>query len=159
MGSNPAENSIFYGVKDLDFQSTAVSYKNQAVLITGPAGIGKTTLALRLIENGARLIGDDVVEIFIKNNQLYCKAKERLKGVVEVRGLGLVAGLKVKGATKIACQIRLHPQKTERLPEFQTTDLMGKKIPVFDFYACETNFIQVLYALKVLNKDLTLLKE
>jgi serine kinase of HPr protein (carbohydrate metabolism regulator) len=143
----------------LDFQATAVSYKNQAVLITGPSGVGKTALALRLIENGAVLIGDDIVEIFIKNNQLYCKAKEKLKGIIEVRGLGLVAGLKVKSVSKIACQICLHPQKTERLPEFRTTDLMGKKIPVFDFYACETNFIQVLYALKVLNKELTLLKE
>lgn len=143
----------------MDFQATAVSYKNQAVLITGPSGVGKTALALRLIENGAVLIGDDIVEIFIKNKQLYCKDKEKLKGIIEVRGLGLVAGLKVARPAKVVCIVRLTAQKTDRMPEIKTMVLLDKKIPVFDFYACETNFIQVLYALKVLNKELTLLKE
>lgn len=143
----------------LDFLSTAISYKNQAVLITGPSGVGKTTLALHLIEKGAKIIGDDVVEIFIKNNQLFCKSKPKLKGVIEVRGLGLVSGLKVAKPTKVACLVRLHNQKTDRMPEMKMIALLDKKIPVFDFYACETNFIQVLYALKVLNGDLNLLKE
>ena len=47
----------------MDIQATAVSYKNQAILIQGPANIGKTSFALSLIEKGATLIGDDVVEI------------------------------------------------------------------------------------------------
>ncbi|MBR6231679.1 MAG: serine kinase, partial [Alphaproteobacteria bacterium] len=51
----------------MDIQATAVSYKKHAILIQGPSGIGKTSLALQLIERGAFLIGDDVVELFIKN--------------------------------------------------------------------------------------------
>lgn len=143
----------------MDFQATAVSYKNQALLITGPAGIGKTALALQLIEKGAKLIGDDIVDIFIKNNVLFCKAKQELKGIVEVRGLGLIGQLDVSKPTKVACVIRLNSQKTERFPEAQMMDLLGKKIPFFDFYACETNFIQVLYLLRILNGELNFFKE
>ena len=120
-----------------DIQATAVSYKNQAVLITGSAGIGKTTLALQLIEKGAVLIGDDCVTIFIKNNKLYCKSKEKLKGIIEVRGLGLVAGLKVSKPVPVLCVVKLHPKPTDRLPKSKTVSLLGKKIPVFDVDAVE----------------------
>ena len=65
-----------------EIQATAISYQKKAVLITGPAGVGKTTLALQLIERGAILIGDDVVNIFIKNNKLYCESKEKLNGII-----------------------------------------------------------------------------
>ena len=143
----------------MDIQATAICYKKKAALIEGPAGVGKTSLALQLIERGAKLIGDDCVSIFIKNNKLYCKAKEELEGVVEVRGLGLVAGLKVAKATPVLCVIRLHKKPTERLPKPKTISLLNKKIPVFDFYACKASEISVLYTIRTLIGELTLLKE
>ncbi len=143
----------------MDIQATAVSYKNQAILIQGPAGIGKTTLALSLIEKGAILIGDDVVEIFIKNNKIYCKAKERLKGVVEVKGLGLIEGFKVSKSVPVLCVIRLQKKRSERLPKPKTIFFLNKKIPVFDFCACNLGEISVLYAIRSLMGEFTLLKE
>ena len=143
----------------MDIQATAVSYQKRAILIQGPSGVGKTFLALQLMERGATLIGDDVVEICLKNNKLYCKAKEKLKGVVEVRGLGLVTGLKVSKSTPVLCIICLHKNFTERLPKQKTISLLNKKIPVFDFYACNTTEISVLYAIRTLMGKLTLLKE
>ena len=107
----------------MDIQVTAVSWKKHAVLLMGSAGVGKTTLALQLIEKGAVLIGDDIVEIFIKNNKLYCKAKEKLKGIIEVRELGLVGGLKVAKPVPVLCVIRLHKKPTERLPKSKTDSL------------------------------------
>ena len=142
-----------------DIQATAVSYKKRAILITGPAGVGKTTLALQLIEYCATLIGDDVVNIFIKNNKLYCKAKEKLKGVIEVRGLGLIAGLKTAKSAPVLCVIRLHSKITERLPHSKTVLLLNKKIPVFDFYTCNRPEISVLYAIRSLMGKLIFLKE
>ena len=142
-----------------DIQATAVSYKNRAILIQGSSGVGKTYLALQLIEEKAKLIGDDIVEIFIKNNKLYCMSKEKLKGVAEVRGLGLIAGFKVAKPAPVLCVVRLHKKPVERLPQFRTTLLLNKKIPLFDFYACKTTEIQVRYLLKVLTGQMTLLKE
>ena len=143
----------------MDIQATAISFKKHAILIQGPVGVGKTSLALQLIERGATLIGDDVVEIYIKNNRLYCKSKEKLKGVIEVRGLGLVSGLKVAEPALVLCVIRLHKKLPERLPKQKTISLLKKKIPVFDFYACNTTEISVLYAVRTLIGELTVLKE
>ena len=146
-------------LKEKDIQATAISYKNQTILLMGSAGVGKTTLALQLIERGAILIGDDCVNIFIKNNQLYCKSKEILKSFVEVRGLGLLNGLKVAKPAPVLCVIRLHKKPTERLPKPKTISLLNKKIPVFDFYACNSTEISVLYLLRTLTGELTLIKE
>ena len=143
----------------MEIQATAISYQKHAILIQGPSGTGKTSLALQLIERGAHLIGDDIVEVFIKNKQLYCKSEEKLKGVVEVRGLGLVAGLKVSKPAPVLCVIRLHKKPTERLPKKKTISLLNKKIPVFDFYACNSTEIGVLYLIRTLTGRLTLLKE
>ena len=143
----------------MDIAATAISYKKHAILIQGSSGIGKSSLALQLIERGAILIGDDVVEIYLKNNKLYCKYKEKLKGVIEVRGLGLVSGLKVSRPVPVLCVIRLHKTHTERLPKSKTVLLLNKKIPVFDFYACNTLEISVLYSIRTLIGGLTLLKE
>ncbi len=142
-----------------DVQATAISYHGKALLIQGPSGVGKTRLALQLIERGAKLIGDDCVSVFIKKNQLYCKAKENFKGVLEIRGLGLVKGFKVAEPSPVLSLIRLHPEKVERLPKTKKISLLGKKVPVFDFYACETNDIQVLYLTRILNGRFSLLKE
>jgi len=143
----------------VDIQTTAVSYKNKAVLIQGTAGVGKTSLALKLLEYGAILIGDDVVEIYLKNNKLYCKSKEKLKGMVEVRELGLVCGFKTAKPAPVLCVIRLHKRPTERLPKSRTISLLGKKIPVFDFCSCNEPEIRVLYAIRCLIGQMTLLKE
>ena len=142
-----------------DIQATAVSYCGRSILIQGPSGIGKTRLALQLIERGAKLIGDDCVRLFIKKDQLYCRSPDKLLGVAEIRGLGLVKGFKVAIPSPVLCLIRLHGQPVERIPEQQKVSLLGKKIPVFDFYACETNEIQVLYAIRVLKGCFSLLKE
>ena len=143
----------------MDIQATAVSYKNRAILIQGNAGIGKTTLALSLIEKGAVLIGDDVIELFIKNNKLFCKSKEILKGVVEVKGLGLVSGFKVSKPVPVLCIIHLQKKKTERLPKPKSISILNKKIPVFNFCACNLSEISVLYAIRTLTGQMTLLKE
>ena len=144
---------------ELTIQASAVCYKNKAVIIMGAAGIGKTTLALQLIERGGTLIGDDCVKLFIKNNQLFCKPQGILNGVAEIKGLGLVAGFKVSKPVPVLCVIRLQKKKNEALPIQKTICFLNKKIPVFDFCACNSTEISVLYVIKILMNEMTLLEE
>jgi HPr kinase/phosphorylase len=66
---------------------TAVEIGGWAVLMTGASGTGKSDLALRLIDRGAALVGDDYVEI---DADLQIKPAPALAGKLEIRGLGIV---------------------------------------------------------------------
>jgi serine kinase of HPr protein (carbohydrate metabolism regulator) len=76
-------------------KGTAVAWNGKAVLIMGPSGAGKSDLALRLIELGAELIADDLVELTRTSDQVMAAfpgdAPAGLKGRIEARGLGIVA--------------------------------------------------------------------
>lgn len=68
----------------------------KAVLIRGPAGAGKSQLALDLIEAArpsalpfARLVADDRVEIEVCHSRLLLRPAPALAGLIEVRGLGI----------------------------------------------------------------------
>jgi serine kinase of HPr protein (carbohydrate metabolism regulator) len=65
--------------------------EDAGVLLLGESGKGKSDLALRLIERGAKLVADDRTEIFVRDNALYARAPKSLAGLMEVRGLGIVA--------------------------------------------------------------------
>jgi HPr kinase/phosphorylase len=73
----------------LSIHATTVSLDGQAVVLRGPSGSGKSGLALRLIENGI-LIADDQTRLDRRGNQLFASAPPTIKGLLEVRGLGLV---------------------------------------------------------------------
>lgn len=61
------------------------------VLLMGPSGSGKSDLALRLIAAGAELVADDRTDLFLKNGVLYAKSPNRIAGLMEVRGVGILA--------------------------------------------------------------------
>ncbi len=62
------------------------------VLILGESGSGKSECALELVHRGHRLVADDVVEIYrVRNEDLVGQAPEAVRGLMEVRGLGLIS--------------------------------------------------------------------
>jgi HPr kinase/phosphorylase len=65
---------------------TAVDIGGCAVLLTGRSGSGKSDLALRLMDRGAMLVGDDYIEI---DANLMVTAAPTLAGKIEIRGLGI----------------------------------------------------------------------
>ena len=76
--------------------ASAVLAGAQAILIRGPAGSGKSRLALNLIQsasNGklifARLVADDRVHIEAAHDRLIARPPAALAGLLEVRGLGI----------------------------------------------------------------------
>jgi len=69
---------------------TCVAIDGVGVLIRGEPGAGKSDLALRLIDAGARLVADDQVLLAPARGQLRATAPATLQGRMEVRGLGIV---------------------------------------------------------------------
>src|SRR5262245_35775079 len=74
----------------------AVLVGARALLIRGPAGSGKSQLALKLIEAAqsgvlrfARLVADDRVRLEPSHGRLLARAPVELAGLIEVRGLGI----------------------------------------------------------------------
>lgn len=71
--------------------SSFVDVYGIGVLITGRSGIGKSEVALDLIERGHRLVADDVVMITRKGEGILIGAgTELVKHFMEIRGLGLI---------------------------------------------------------------------
>ncbi len=78
------------------------------VLLTGRSGIGKSEIALDLIERGHRLVADDVVLITRKGEGILLGAgSEVAKHFMEIRGLGLIDVRAVFGIRSIRFQKRV----------------------------------------------------
>jgi len=72
-------------------QATCVAIGGRGVLIEGPPGVGKSSLALALIDRGAVLVGDDGVLLNVRSGRLHAHPHPRIAGMLEVRNLGLIA--------------------------------------------------------------------
>jgi HPr kinase/phosphorylase len=77
------------------------------ILITGKSGIGKSEVALDLIERGHRLVADDVVMLTRKNNIVMAASTDMNKHYMEIRGLGIIEVLSMFGIRSIRYQKRL----------------------------------------------------
>jgi len=71
--------------------ASCVAIRGRGVLLTGPSGAGKSDLALRLIDRGAVLVGDDGVVIEARDGRLHARPGPNIEGQMEVRGLGILA--------------------------------------------------------------------
>ncbi len=77
------------------------------ILIAGKSGIGKSEVALDLVERGHRLVADDVVMLTKKSNVLMVSATEINKHFMEIRGLGIIDIVSMFGIRSIRYQKRL----------------------------------------------------
>ena len=85
------------------------------ILLLGKSGSGKSDLALRLIARGAKLVGDDRIDLFVERGKLTARAPSPIKGLLEVRGLGIVA-LPSVAKGRIALAVSLDGARA-RLPQ------------------------------------------
>jgi HPr kinase/phosphorylase len=102
--------------------ASAVLVGPRAVLIRGPAGSGKSRLALALIgaaEAGrlsfARLVADDRAHVEVRHGRLLVRAVESLAGWIEVRGLG-IRRLPYEPMAVVGLVVDLAAADAERLP-------------------------------------------
>ncbi len=110
--------------------ATCVDIDGAGVLLRGASGSGKSDLALRLIDGGARLVADDRAELTLSGGQVIASAPAVLKGKIEVRGLGIVS-VEAVPRTPLKLVVDLvAPGAVERLPEPATADVLGVRLPL-----------------------------
>jgi serine kinase of HPr protein (carbohydrate metabolism regulator) len=108
---------------------TCVALGASGVVLRGPPGSGKSDLALRLIDGGARLVADDRIELDATAGKLFASAPATIKGLLEVRGLG-VARMPGVERVRVAVVVDLVAAAAiERLPEHATCELLGVGVP------------------------------
>lgn len=109
-------------------QASCIAIGGRGVLIQGPPGSGKSSLALALIDRGALLVGDDGVSIDRQGGVLLASPPPRITGLIEVRNVGLLTK-PVTSSVPVALALRLDPA-AERLPECtETLTIEGIDLP------------------------------
>jgi len=112
------------------------------LLFTGRSGIGKSEIALDLVERGQRLVADDVVTIKRRHgNVLIGSANQVLGHHIEIRGVGIIDLQKVFGIRAIRFQkrveVEVHLEDWDQEENYERTGLedrlttlLGVQIPM-----------------------------
>lgn len=121
---------------------TLVDVYGVGLLYTGKSGIGKSEIALDLIERGHRLVADDVVKITrTAPDVLIGTGSELLGQHMEIRGVGIIDIEELFGIRSIRMQKRIEVEVAlcswsdtedyERLGiEDKRTEILGVRIPI-----------------------------
>ncbi len=115
------------GAGPLQLHASAVSVAGHAVLLKGPSGTGKSTLALQLMAFGAALIADDRTDILLQGGWPTAACPEPIRGRLEARGVGVLA---VEAGVPAPIHLVVDMERTEtlRLPPERNISLLGQRI-------------------------------
>lgn len=150
----------------LTIHGSLVDVYGTGLLITGRSGIGKSEIALDLIERGHRLVADDVVILTKKaEGVLVGSGPEMLKHFMEIRGVGIIDVRQVFGVRAIRLQKRVEVQV--ELVEWDTKegyerigldeehkDFLGVKIPYLELPIFPGKSVTVIAEVIALNLHL-----
>ncbi|MEP5937261.1 MAG: HPr kinase/phosphatase C-terminal domain-containing protein [Erythrobacter sp.] len=126
-----ANNAIVQAKVQASIQASAIAIDGRALLIEGPPGAGKSSLAIALIDRGAILIGDDGVQLSLGEGRLLASPPPNIRGKLEIRNVGIV-DLPVTSAP-----LGLILTLTKDAPRFpdpvEHREILGMTIPVLPF--------------------------
>lgn len=129
-------------MNDILANVTGVAIGGRALLIAGPPGSGKSSLALALIDRGGVLIGDDAVAITARDNQVWAAPPPNTGGMIEVRNVGIVE-LPTTEAP-VALMLTLDEQAPRFPMQIEHRPLCGIEVPALKFRAGDS--VQALRA-------------
>ena len=128
--------------EQLTVHGSLVDVYGVGLLLTGPAGIGKSEMALDLVERGHRLVADDVVMATRKSASVLMGAGTDLgEHFMEIRGLGIIDVKAMFGVRAIRYQKRIelvvqihqwdeHEEYTRIGMVTETEDVLGVELPL-----------------------------
>jgi serine kinase of HPr protein (carbohydrate metabolism regulator) len=102
------------------------------VLLRGASGRGKSDLALRLIDDGARLIADDRTVLRCAGDGILLSAPAAIAGRLEVRGLCIVPLPAIADVRLVLLIDLVDAGAVERLPLPRTETLCGIAVPLVE---------------------------
>ena len=109
--------------------ATCIAFDGHGILLRGPSGSGKSDLALRAIDHGARLVADDQVILVRDGPYMIASAPTSLYGLIEIRGLGIMR-MDTAAQARIALVADMtEPHAIERLPGQRGCDIDGVSLP------------------------------
>ena len=115
-------------------------------MLSGPSGSGKSDLALRLIDGGARLVADDRTDLALADGHLVASAPREIARRMEVRGLGVLEKDAVPQTVLTLVVELVDPENVERVPKEATTTLLGIDVPVVRLHAFEASAVAKIRA-------------
>lgn len=115
----------------ITLHASCVAIGDQAVLLRGPSGSGKSDLALRLIDQGAVLVADDLVVLSRTGaGALHAAPPPPLLGLLEVRGIGPMR-LPCRPLAPLRLAVDLVPAEAiERVPLPREEAFLGCRLPL-----------------------------
>lgn len=102
-----------YFALNITVHGTLVDVHGVGLLFTGRAGIGKSEVALDLIERGHRLVADDITHVVRKSRGIIVgRSNELTRSLLEIRGVGIVDVRRMFGikATRLHKRIEIEVQ-------------------------------------------------
>ncbi len=113
----------------LCLHGTSVAFEGRALLLLGPSGSGKSSLALQLLAYGADLVSDDQTQLARDGDDVVVTAPSTISGLIEARGVGILRAEVCEKATLFAI-VKLDEIETERLPKKRYMDVLSVAVPV-----------------------------
>ncbi|MBN9504602.1 MAG: HPr kinase/phosphatase C-terminal domain-containing protein [Altererythrobacter sp.] len=110
------------------YRATGVALGGTALLIEGPPGSGKSSLALALIDRGAALVGDDGVMLERRDGRLWALPPPAIAGLLEIRNVGIVT--LATEAAPVSLVIRLDGEAPRFVETAEAIDLAGMRLPL-----------------------------
>ncbi len=124
---------------------TCVALGDRAAALRGRPGAGKSDLALRFISAfhgaGAALVADDQILVHRRGSSLSVSAPEKIAGLIEIRGIGLVA-MRPRTRAELVMIVELSPaDDIERMPPdpLPCETILGMAVPVLRLFAFEAS--------------------
>ena len=121
----------------LSQHGTLVDVYGIGILLTGRSGIGKSEIALDLVERGHRLVADDVVIITRESEEILTgQGSQFAQFLLEIRGMGLIDVRRIFGIRGVRMKKRVEVVVKlvdwEKSKEYDRTGLQDKNTLILD---------------------------